>query len=294
MHSLMYALVGEQPLPNLLPVRFLEPHTTVLVPTDRTERVSQRLRGLLPQTRLLSVDPYDIAQIEQKMQQDFDAQPQAYDQVVFNLTWGTKAMSIAAYRLAERLQMPFLYFQTEGRRSLLYRYVWNDSSQPILEHQQEIPGIISIQDYVQAHLGSYSVVGPAKNTGGAFEQAIAAALGDAVDEVVLGVKLSGALDVDLMVRIGNRVAVVEAKTGGASNSKKGIDQLNSIAGREYLGIYTAKFLVVDQRWDHTRSNLRELAEARNITLLELPSYSADQVISDDEVRQLRAAVQAKL
>ncbi|MDW8065519.1 MAG: hypothetical protein RMK32_07800, partial [Anaerolineae bacterium] len=43
-------------------------------------------------------------------------------------------------------------------------------------------------------------------------------------------------------------------------------------GRERLGIYTAKILVINQRWDETRENLRELAEAWGIWVVELPSF----------------------
>jgi len=56
------SLIGEQPIPNLLPLRYQPPDVAVLVHTDRTRRVAQRLEELLAPkvtVRLLPTDPYD-------------------------------------------------------------------------------------------------------------------------------------------------------------------------------------------------------------------------------------------
>jgi hypothetical protein len=294
MAAVMYSLVGEQPLPNLLPIRFLAPAATVLVHTDRTERVSKRLSKLLPATQLLKVDPYDIAQIEKLILDGISASQIDPAAITFNLTGGTKAMAIATYRVAERMRCRFVYFQTEGRRSLLHAYTWTAEAQPVLEQQDEIPGIISLEDYVRAHIGEYHAEGRSRAEGGLFEQQVADLLRSHVDEVALGVKLGGALDADIMIRKGNRVAVIEVKTGNKAARKEGIDQLNSIAGPDYLGTYTVKFLAIDRQWDKTRSNLRELAEARNITVLEIPAGSSMDEIGQETVQSLVEVVMRKL
>lgn len=294
MTAVMYSLVGEQPVPNLLPIRFLAPAATVLVHTDRTKRVSKRLSELLPSTQLLKVDPYDIVQIEECILADILASHIDPAATTFNLTGGTKAMAIAAYRIAERMRCRFVYFQTEGRRSLLHAYTWTTDAQPVLEQQDEIPGIISLEDYVRAHIGEYHVEGRSRAEGGLFEQQVADLLRSHVDEVALGVKLGGALDADIMIRKGNRVAVIEAKTGNKAARKEGIDQLNSIAGPDYLGTYTVKFLAIDRQWDKTRSNLRKLAEARNITVLELPAGGSMDETGQDTVQSLVEVVMQKL
>jgi hypothetical protein len=59
---------------------------------------------------------------------------------------------------------------------------------------------------------------------------------------------------------------------GHNKLKMAIDQLNTAAGQRFLGTYTQKFLVSDQRWDSSLSNLKELAEARRICLIEIPDY----------------------
>jgi hypothetical protein len=115
-----------------------------------------------------------------------------------------------------------------------------------------------------------------------------------VDEIVAGVKLGGALDIDLVLRCGNQVGIAEVKTGRKSRSKEGINQLNTAGGRAFLGIYTRKILIVDTVWDATCSNLRELAEARNVQVVELPSYLQTGALSDYDRQRLTSAVRSAL
>lgn len=42
--------------------------------------------------------------------------------MIFNLTGGTKPMSLAAFLVAFQRKAPFVYFQTEGGHSLLFHY----------------------------------------------------------------------------------------------------------------------------------------------------------------------------
>lgn len=50
MQSIMVALVGGQPMPNLLPVRHLAPDGVLLIYTTGTQTVYQRLAALLRTT----------------------------------------------------------------------------------------------------------------------------------------------------------------------------------------------------------------------------------------------------
>lgn len=84
------------------------------------------------------------------------------------------------------------------------------------------------------------------------------------------------------------MGIIEAKTG--SGVKKGIDQLSTAGEPRNLGAYTQKLLVSDQVWDHTRSNLGELAEARRIEVIELPSFAASRDLSAEDAELLRRRV----
>jgi hypothetical protein len=290
MKTAMILLAGEQPAPNLLPTRWLEPDAAVLVYTNRTQQVAENLRDLLEadlNCLLCPVPPYNILEIHGEVRR-FLSENLPEHTFTFNLTGGTKPMVLAAFSLARLYEAPFVYFQTEGNCSQLYHYVFTEDGIR-LEKVDDLPDLITIDDYLRAFVSDYQLTGFAKEeAGGLFERAIYEALEPIMDEIYAGVRLMGALEIDLVVRCGNQVGIVEAKTG--SGVKKGIDQLNTAGGREYLGTYTRKMLVSDQSWDHTRSNLKELAEARRIEVIELPSYAASRQISTDDVEHLRRAV----
>jgi hypothetical protein len=151
-------LVGEQPLPNLLPTRHINPAMVVLVHTDRTKEIAKRLEGLLSaKKRLCQVEPYDLLKIEQTLQGFLSKQIAASEyQLLFNLTGGTKPMSIASFQVASRHEAPFVYFQTEGGRSLLYHYRF-DKGAVKLEKQEEISQTIDLNTYLLAQVGGYTI-----------------------------------------------------------------------------------------------------------------------------------------
>ena len=43
MKNLMISFIGEQPIPNLIPVKFEKPEATLLVHTERTEGKAKRI-----------------------------------------------------------------------------------------------------------------------------------------------------------------------------------------------------------------------------------------------------------
>ncbi|GAB4282009.1 MAG: DUF1887 family CARF protein [Candidatus Promineifilaceae bacterium] len=287
------SLIGEQNLPNLLPIRHLKPERVILVYTNFTEQTAVRLTKLIRSdaevTRLV-VDAYDIDDAKEKMTAAVAGLPPS--SILVNFTGGTKMMSLAAYQTAVDLNAPLLYLQSQGNKSLLYRYMPQNGryASPKIE---EIPPLITIDDYLQAYTGRYEIVGIRGNPnepnekGRVFEKRIQDALHPVVDEMLVGVKLLGALEIDFIVRIGNQVGIIEAKTG--TNFKKGIDQLNTAGGKTYLGTYVHKFLVSDQDW-HRKSDLKQLLQARRIHLIELPGFAKNQNLDIQEQELLRETV----
>ncbi len=290
------SLIGEQPIPNLLPIRYQPPDVVVLVYTGRTQAAAGRLERLLPgncEVLPCLVSAYDIREIAHALQSLIAERSWTAADLLFNLTGGTKAMALAAYQAAADCGAPFIYLQSEGKKTRLYRYEFDASGVPHISADQLLPALITIDDYICAYVGDYHVTGFARNeTGGLFERAIYEALGPVVDEIVAGVRLTLALEVDLVVRCENQVGIIEAKMG--PGVKKGIDQLNTAGGQRYLGTYTRKMLVSDQRWDKSRSNLRELAEARRVEVIELPSFCTSGRLSPEDVERLRRAVCGQL
>lgn len=269
------SLIGKQPVPNLLPLRYQLPDTAVLVCTDQTEKVARQLEQLLARNhigvQLLFTDAYDIRKIQEDLQGFLREKGWQGADLIFNLTGGTKTMVLAAYEVAREYQAPFLYLESEEKKSHLYKYRF-ENGVARREGDEILPGCITIDDYLRAYVGNYSVTGPAKGTGGIFEQVIVDALQSKVDEILPGVTLGGALEVDLVVRCENQVGVISAKTGKKAREKVGLDQLNAACDPEYLGTYTRKMLVINQAWP-ARYNLRDLARAWDIRVIELPSFS---------------------
>lgn len=273
MEEVMICLVGEQPLPNLLPVRYDEPKHVVLAYTESTRQVSDRLEKVLRGEALafpLEVPPFDIPAIRRALEEFIRGRAWRPDQVVFNLTGGTKAMAFAAYSLAETWRCRFIYLEGEAATSRLYRYRFDKAGGTLPDGQDVVPGVITLDDYFGVHLGDFKVKGAAQTEGGKFEGAIGRALEPIVDEVVVSVIAGGALEIDLALRCGNQVGIAQAKVGTISGAA--INHLNTAGRREFLGTYTLKLLVVGTPADHTKSNLKELAEASAITLIELPGY----------------------
>jgi hypothetical protein len=284
----MISLIGEQPIPNLLPIRYQPPEAVVLVHSDLTATAAQRLDPLLPpgcQAVYCPVSAFDIQAIQEQLADTCREHGWPASDLVFNLTGGTKAMALAAYVVAAEGRAPFLYLQSEGKQTRLYRYEFDAQGTPRLTDSSLLPALLTIDDYLRAFVNDYQLTGFAnENTGGRFEQAIHAALQPAVDEIAVGARLLGALEIDFVVRCDNQVGIIEAKTG--PGVKKGIDQLNGAGEQRYLGTYTQKILVSAQQWDHTRSNLRELAQAMRIEVIELPSFGAQGQLSPEDAQRL--------
>ena len=176
----------------------------------------------------------------------------------------------------------------------IYYYIF-EKGLPSCERVETLEPLINIDDYLRVHVGEYRETKFRENDPGVkFEKTVYEALKSCVDGLKCGVKIGGALDIDLVIRCKNYVGIAEIKTGDKARTKVGIDQLNTAGGRDYLGIYTTKFLIIDQKWGSAQSNLRDLAQARNICLIELPSYGENKKISEEDKKILTEKIAKKL
>jgi hypothetical protein len=298
MPTAMIALVGGQPLPNLLPVKHYHPDALVLLYTETTETVYNRLcQTVRATTRVhpLKVDPYDIVAIETELHKCLDASFVSGYRLLFNLTGGTKAMALAAYRVAEQRQAEVLYLESERGQSLAYRYDWSNGTLHVGQ-KETLPACLTLSDMLNAHLGPgmWQEHGASRQEGSLFEEAIAAVLRPHVDEVMVGVKtLDAQIDIDLVVRRGNQFGAIEAKTGKSAGTLEGLKQLNTNSAQ--LGIYTARFYVINTEPNHLHT---EIMGAFNIQVIALRSYNRDthslsdqdrERLVEDVLRRLRAA-----
>ena len=284
----MICLVGEQPLPNLLPARYYEPEHVVLAYTQTTREVSARLERVLSRDMLVypqEVPSYDIPATRHILEEYITGRGWKPAQVVFNLTGATKAMAFAAYSLASAWQSSFVYMEGEDAASKLYRYRFDLNGTVSLDGTPDyIPSVIELEDYFEAHLDSHWLGDFPTGEGGEFERVVYQTLKPAVDEIVHSVVIGGALEIDLAVRCGNQVGIAEVKKGKLV--KKAIDQLNTAGRREFLGIYTKKLLIVGKVPEDPLVSLKELAGGAEIEVIELPSYDTTGNLSGQDRERL--------
>ena len=296
---LLISLIGEQPIPNLLLVRALQPERSILVCTDRTQAVAARLRAIIgsqPGAELdLCIPAFDFDQALKRLQ----ARLAGESGMVFNLTGGTKMMAMAAFALAVQTSSPFVYIENEHSRLHRYRLSNNQvSAEPL----QELPTLITIDEYLRAHLPGYTLTGfhhresGELDNGGLFEQAVFNAVNGQVDEALAGVRPAGSagqIELDLVVRCGNQVGIAEIKLGGGPSPKNALDQLKMAGEPSYLGTYTALFLVI-ARAHMPSEGLEELARQRNITIIHLPDYRKGLPLSEADACRLVEMMRRRL
>jgi hypothetical protein len=296
--TIMISLVGEQPIPNLLAVLYGRPERAVFVRTERTRPVDEHLRSALGARSNehditidddpVEVNPYDMTDSESKINELIENKGWPPDRIVFNLTGGTKPMALAAYRLAERFFCPFLYLESEGSKSVVYHYRFSEGLE--LEKQEEVPPLIDIDFYLRAYLQGYTDTEEFKNE---FEKMLYKVLQPELNEIKHSVKPLpelGGLEIDLVLRCGNRVGIAEAKTGKKARSKEGIGQIIAAAEQRFLGTYTEKFLILDREYE---PNNRQLALAHRITIIELPSAQSGELSKEDREKLIQT-VKTKL
>lgn len=291
----LLSLIGEQPMPALLPDRFLRPERTWLICTERTEPVARRLQRLLPHAQIETTDPYDLPAILAALGRLLPAD----EPVIVNLTGGTKMMMLAAFALAMQRGWDFVYLESERTPNRLHRYSLAGGHLRRTA-SQELPALIAAADYLNAHLPGFDETGFSRDEkgqltiGGRFEQAVYDALaGDF--EVLCGVRPQGVanqIEIDLVIRRGNRVGIAEVKLGGGEERpKQGIDQLSTAGGRVYLGTYTSKFLITGSR---PAASIKQLASEQAVTLISLPRYQDGYPLQSDEQSRLVKIIRERL
>lgn len=295
---LLLSLIGDQPIPNLLPIRHLQAAENLLVYTTRTRERARLLRKLIGGSLQddLPVDAYDFQAILAKLQERVSG----IETVQFNLTGGTKMMALAAYALAVQRRADFLYVESEKHHSQLYRYGF-ENGLPTLREKSLMPTLITAADYLNAHLPGFRETGFSTddygqiNEGGLFERAVYNALKQRGIDVLAGVRpdnVSDQIEIDLVFRIDNQVGIAEVKLGGGESGKRGLDQLKMAGEQIYLGTYTAQFMIVAAPRLYGRA--AGLANQRGITVIHLPEYQQGQPLPAPAANRLVSQIAQRL
>lgn len=284
------AHVGEQPMPVLLTDRYLRPERTILVCTKRTLPIANRLDALLPHAAIHQIeDAYDLSKISADLATAIKGHT---GPVIVNLTGGTKMMSLGAFLLAVQQNLEFVYLQSERSPAVLDRFLFRQGAlRPT--PTTLVADLITVDDYVRAHVGDYTEEGynreesGALSLGGEFEKSVHEALAPKFDEVLVGVRPKhggGQIEIDLVLRSGNQVGIAEVKVGGSDERpKQGIDQLSTAGAREYFGTYTTRFLILANRPSRV---IVDLARQKGVKVIHMHSFRRGQPLSAQDAKNL--------
>jgi len=287
----LISLVGEQPAPNVLPVRYFAPEQVVLVHTERTARLAQNIGAVIGESVVhpfCKTEAYRVDSIKASLNQYIEQHGWCSDALIFNLTGGTKPMAIAALELARQFGTRAFYYQTEENQSLLHVYRF-DGTQLLCQEPISIEATLSVDEFLRLYIGRYEK-GEFKND---FERNIAAALEQlGVDyEFCPNLRLTGVgpnVEIDGVVRFRNTIGAIEVCTH--ATKKEGIDQLAGVTDQKTLGTYTQKFLISA---DELHANDQALAKAYRIKPIVLSS-GRDKTLSNEDKRKLIETIKAEM
>lgn len=280
----MLALVGEQPIPNVLPVAHFGPDRVALICTRQTQWMADRIGeylGELAARPFCVTDPYLVGVIMADLDRYIDTRGWSEAELLINLTGGTKAMALAALETARYSgsRASAFYCQTGARDHLLHRFRFVDG-RLTSEPPMRIAPSLTINDFLRLHAGRWHLE-EFKND---FERNVATVLGSLGSEYEFwpNVRLSGighGVEVDGILRFGSTFGVFEIKL--RAKKSDGLDQLRSVTEQRTLGTYTKRFLVTSDPMHH---NDMDLAEAYRVTVATLPSGRQARLSAEDVCR----------
>jgi Family of unknown function (DUF6293) len=292
----LISLIGEQPLPNLLPVRHYGAASVCLVHTNdvkRSKTPAEHLKLVLETSecnvQLLEVDAYNITEIQKTLERYVQTQTK---DCMFNITGGTKPMSIAAHAVASEQQMAYFYLKTEPYNSQIYHYSWKDKTLQL--ETQDLKASITLTEFLTLWFGAKGKGWRMKphaigNKGYPFEKSVSDTITPHFDEVMHSVLINNdQLEIDLLVRHGQQFLIMELKDSKNKNYNEAVRQLHT-AGM-MLGLFTQKIYVGTQfkkEWD------LEPWEKTGIAFLELNGV-VDGQLSEMDQQNLLAKMNAKL
>ena len=257
--------MGEQPIPVLLPLfqwpgKFNQFGLVASTTTcDLAEQLYRFIRAdsnlrtiqLFPVLLIDAYDPEDIRSrlIEYARDHKLDGKNTS-----FNITGGTKLMSLAAQQAASELGMTTMYIATEKQLVITFP---NNGENPQL---WPLKVNLTIQQYLMAH-GIESSNSP--NFGAGPVNAIPPREGDQLEQdVLLLLSRSGCFDevqrdvyiaknlrqpgevrneLDIVVIRNGKLAVISCKSGKVTREK--LYELISVSSREKAGVYCEKVMV---------------------------------------------------
>jgi hypothetical protein len=287
----LISLMGEQPYPNLMVCRHVRPEAVLLVSTARTVGQHERLKRQLQTDGikvidLYGADAYAAGRLSNCLQEETRERRWATDELVADITGGTKLMALGAFDAIQALGARCIYFETTASGSQVHWLTFASGGRIVdPASPQPVQAEITIDDYLRLYLDNGYQTREFANP---MERAVAAAFMDdeqgRIDEAKFNIRPTDypAAEVDFIVRSGQRIGIGEVKrTAGMA----GAVHVTSIGEQRHLGTYVEKFLISAQPID--KNNL-DVCKAYRVKVIELKDYDfqAGQSALSDESRRL--------
>ncbi len=302
--ALLLSLVGEQPIPNLIPLWQLPHYREVqFVASARTRDVAKQLKIAIEKDdalchlkvlKPLIVNPYDIGTVRSQIADALIKHQKQGKNLHLNLTGGTKLMSLAALQAAYGSGVCLMYVSTEEQQII---WLGSDGSE---QKREGIRIAINVGQYLNAHgleienqdVSPYAA--PPPKEGDELEARVLSQLkaSGVFDDVRRNVKIckrNGKKQVrnelDVVVICNGRLAILSCKSGnvesdsGRESYRRAIYELSAISRREAAGIYCVKILVSSQ--PELPQALRDRAVESGVKLI----YGAELENLVEHVRQ---------
>lgn len=301
MHYL--ALVGEQPMPILMPLWQLPGITDLqFIATKTTKAIANRLEGIVKSDNALKgirfhehllVDAYQMTDTLQKVSQAIYANQ--YQRVLINITSGTKIMSLACLQAAQAYDCQLLYLSTQTRDLLFF----HPASKKEWTEKAEIS--IDCRQYFNAH-GFDASLNPN------FKSAIAPVMppkeGDELENHLFELCKKSELfddvqknlyvrnrtpnqpgvinELDIVVTHNGTLAICSCKSGKLVNDP--LYELSSLASRELAGIYCKKFLVTSHPENAVPQGIKDRAAGFGVQIISAESLEQSAQTIFDSIR----------
>lgn len=311
MPTTMVCLIGEQPIPNLLPIMHFRPEQVLLVHTSFTKTIAENLAAVVTQRALGSVEfsvvePYNAASIYEVLSASVGTR--SGPDLIINLTGGTKPMMLAGFKLAVARGAASLYFTSEGQLNEIFLFPCTTLPLPQIK---PLPFNTNLDFLLHAAAFGRVPDPPKKHDKNvhqealerAVSEALTAAVPDRFDEVVPGARF-GLVEIDVIVRYRNQLAFCEvyhpdldkkkARRKGNdlspihANLKHKLDQLSTASGRDYFGTYIEKCVIFAGGAENMHPDYVALSTAQNVRniALDFPPGPTAQPLAAGERQKL--------
>jgi len=283
---LLLSLIGEQPIPNLLPLWQSNEYTaTRFAVTPQTAVVAEQLSAAIRQDPQLAhleiLDPlvleaYDIQTARARLAEALVDHARQGRQMRLNLTGGTKIMSLAMLQAAFGSGLELLYVSTQTKQII---YLASDGTE---KRREEINVKIDVFQYLRPHgleVSEHQSFAPGRKAekknvkeGDPLEARVhVLAYGSGMfDDVKRNIFIRKHTDrepvdneLDLVVTYNGRMAVCSCKSGNLT--KEDIYEIASLSRREAAGIYCGKVIVSSKK--KLPVSLRDRARAMGVRLV---------------------------